>query len=410
MKTGMTRSLCVPFIFLCFCNGGGGSEDAGGDDAASDPDAPDPVQEDAGADDAPADPAPEDTAVEDMDRPDGPLTEFEQILVDLPADSWHAAAGTQMREVCVSDDLGVRGVSGCGAIVGAWGGGAYDPVHRKMIIWGGGHDDYHGNEVYAFDLPSGSWERLTDPTLPPDNINQDPLPDGNPVSRHTYDGLQYMEAHNRFFGFGGSRARDGGGTRVTWVFDVEARTWHSREPAGDPPGMGHVYNLSSAWDPVENMLYMRDPYNFYSYDHEANQWTTIEEAAHEWGQQRGAIDPVRRLHFTLGSGELLVYDLAARQDITASWTTTGGQAMIDAPAPGFDYESSTGLLVAWHGGAPWILDPETRTWSAGSDAGAPAEGVGNGTYGRWRYMALYNVFILVNSVDADVVFYKHSGG
>jgi hypothetical protein len=36
--------------------------------------------------------------------------------------------------------------------------------------------------------------------------------------------------------------------------------------------------------------------------------------------------------------------------------------------------------------------------------------VDTGTYGRWRYIARLNVFVLVNSVDDDVRFYKHTAG
>ena len=33
-----------------------------------------------------------------------------------------------------------------------------------------------------------------------------------------------------------------------------------------------------------------------------------------------------------------------------------------------------------------------------------------GTYGRWRYIPRVNAFILVNDVDENVYFYKHTGG
>jgi len=110
-----------------------------------------------------------------------------------------------MREVCAPPEFHVHGFQGCGAIVGAWGGGAYDSVHRKMLIWGGGHETYYGNEVYAFDIPSGRWERLNDPSAGP--FDQDPLADGKPVSRHAFDGLQYITHANRFFGYGGAQRK-----------------------------------------------------------------------------------------------------------------------------------------------------------------------------------------------------------
>jgi len=42
--------------------------------------------------------------------------------------------------------------------------------------------------------------------------------------------------------------------------------------------------------------------------------------------------------------------------------------------------------------------------------GAPVAQTANGTYGRWRYAAHYNVFVLVNGAGDDVFFYKHTAG
>src|SRR6516225_3263064 len=54
-------------------------------------------------------------------------------------------------------------------IMNAWSGGVYDTDREQLIIWGGGHSDYSGNEVYSFGpLTSATptWQRLTDPSEP----------------------------------------------------------------------------------------------------------------------------------------------------------------------------------------------------------------------------------------------------
>jgi hypothetical protein len=61
-------------------------------------------------------------------------------------------------------------------------------------------------------------------------------------------------------------------------------------------------------------------------------------------------------------------------------------------------------------GAPYALDLDTREWTLGGEVGAPVSAASGGTFGRWRYVAAYNVFILVNSVDENVHFYKHTFG
>jgi len=332
-------------------------------------------------------------------------TPLEQTLINLPANTWYAVPNTHMRDVCLPEGSAVDGFQGCGAIVEAWGGGAYDAVHRKMIIWGGGHETYYGNEVYAFDIPSARWERLNDPS--PGPFNRDPLADGKPVSRHAFDGLQYITHANRFFGYGGAQAQNGGGTHVTWTFDVDTKTWRNMLPAGASPGVGHVYQLSSAYDAKTRNVYMRDPFNLYAYNFDTNTWTTRMYWEHVWDPQTAAIDSRRDLYFTIGAGEWLVYDITNNSDVTANWITNGGNALIAEGAPGLAYDANSDNLVAWHGGAVHVLNMQTRAWTRKSAVGAPPLPASNGTFGRWRYVSQYNVFILVNSVDDNVYFYKH---
>lgn len=362
--------------------------------------------------------------------PDAPLTVAERMLVELPANSWYKAPHTKMSGVCAADSFHVHGVLGCTAVVGAWSGGAWDADQRKMLVWGGGHDDYWGNEVYAFDVPTMKWQRLTDPSPPP--FSRDPLADGNPVSRHTYGGLQYLTRSRRLFAVGGARARDGGGTRVTWLFDAAAGKWTEAQAAGDAPG---GYSMSSAYDAASNSVILRDQVRLYDYDVERNAWSVLAQLGNLqwpryeiWGDKSGVIDTRRRLFWSIGGGDYLVWDLRLKMMVTDSWATkgggsfeiapkdggpgfsSGGQEIRAAQAPGVDYDSKADQLVAWKGGAPWALDLGTRTWSRRGGAGAPSLPQRTGTYGRWRYLPRYNVFILINDVNDDVYFFKNTAG
>jgi len=69
------------------------------------------------------------------------------------------------------------------AVMVAWSGGVFDTDRDRLVVWGGGHSDYGGNEVYAFGPLSSDtprWERLTDPSNPPAN-NVVRAGDGRPV-------------------------------------------------------------------------------------------------------------------------------------------------------------------------------------------------------------------------------------
>ena len=365
-------------------------------------------------------------------------TEFEQTLLDLPPERWFQAPGSSMRAVCVPDASGVRGVVGCPAVISAWSGGAYDPVRRRMLIWGGGHNDYWGNEIYGFDLRTGSWSRVTEPSLIPDGtpsadfLNQDPLPDGQPVSRHSYDGVEFLADLDRLWAHGGSRASDGGGTSATWVFDA-AGGWSQRAA-----GVGG-YSLATAYDPASRQVLVNASESLHVYDVDGDVWTALPGWGYPplWpryggGDRTGVVDPRRGLYWTVGSGNILVWDIAGANAVTDDWVTVGGGAYSNAErvgaypeqvfesgggdiynvtAPGIDYDRAVDALVAWpNAGAPYALDLQSKVWTPGSAIEAPVSANFSGTFGRWRYLEAYNVFLLVNSVDENVYFYKHTAG
>jgi hypothetical protein len=301
-------------------------------------------------------------------------------------------------------------------IVAAWGGGAYDSRRDRMIVWGGGHADYGGNEVYAFDLRTMTWLQLTEPSPPP--FGQDPLADGNPVSRHTYDGVEYLAHRDALLGWGGARSPDGNGTDLTWELDLDSLVWTNRAPG--PPRYSSPYDFGLAYDPVSGDVLLHSHAQLSRYDPEANTWTSLMDFGYppwtgvfdSWTTRTGAVDPVRRHFVTAGGGaRLLVYDIDAGEvlSLEGPWSAvTGGEDVLARPAPGIDFDAAASQLVAWSGGAPIALDADAHAWTALSAEGAPPAQTGNGTYGRWRYAARYNVFILVNDAAGDVAFYKHT--
>lgn len=425
-------------VLLAFGAGCGGSlirKDATTSDASRDGGA-DIGSKEAGLPDGAADRGATDLPARDVLRADldPTLSALEVQLSNLPADSWYELPSSKLRPLCAPESFGVKGVMGCTAAISAWSGGTWDPLHRKFLIWGGGHNDYWGNEVYAFDLRTGQWERLTDPS--PGPFDQDPLADGNPVSRHTYDGLTYITHADRFFGHGGSRAKDGNGTSLTWAFDVGARVWQNRAPTTAGPG---GYSLTATYDPASKLVFTRSTKNLQVYDYDQNSWTVLEGFgfAPLWpryevsGDKSSTIDTKRGLFWSVGSGDVLVWDIAAKALVTESWKTTGGGAysnaarigghseqlfesgggdIFDAGAPGFDYDSKMDQIVAWKGGAAYVLDLASKSWSIKSATGAPTQPVSHGSFGRFAYLPHVNVFILINGVDANVTFYKNGPG
>lgn len=99
------------------------------------------------------------------------------------------------------------GIIGPRGVMDAWSGGAYDSTRDRLIIWGGGHGDYGGNEIYVFDIGTLKWSLAwgPSPNIPPVGGScSETYSDGNPASRHTYDGLVYLPTIDKFWGHGGS--------------------------------------------------------------------------------------------------------------------------------------------------------------------------------------------------------------
>ena len=104
------------------------------------------------------------------------------------------------------------GYSSPGGIIRSWSSMAWDLKRSSLIVWGGGHSTYFGNEVYLWHGSTGAWTRGSLPTrveqyantstyLTVDNIT--------PQSSHTYDNNLYVPINDRFLTFGGAAFNSG---------------------------------------------------------------------------------------------------------------------------------------------------------------------------------------------------------
>lgn len=354
------------------------------------------------------------------------LSPTERVLAAMPADSWLALPGTAFRTFCKAREKRALQANGdCTMVIGAWSGGVFDERLRRLLVIGGGHMDYWGNEVYGFELASGTWTLVSTASgLGNAGMPSEPMPDGTPVSRHTYDGLAYMRHLGQVFMFGGATSPNGYSTNNAWSFDTDSGTWLVRA-AAPSTGAGHYY-MASAYDPVTRKVYVRNQHGFYAYDPDADRWSgPIVSFNHppyyprmqNYNYRRGVLLSAQRLFLAAGgklanppAPDVFIYDLDGRGDVTDAYPMSGDTSVISVAGPGLDADARTGSLVAWAGGAPAIMDPATWHWRRGSARGAPPQAVGNGTYGRFRYIPYLNVFILVNKPEEDVHFYKLSAG
>lgn len=332
----------------------------------------------------------------------------------LEPGEWYEIPDTHLRDVApVPEPAGsVRNV------IGAWSSGAYDTKRDRLIVWGGGHGDYSGNEIYAFSMKSFTWKRLNEPSAFPPGEEQNPFdrvrhPDGAPISRHTYDYLEYVPAVDRFFVGGGAGLWWSGQFEdsTTYLFDFDTLQWSQH---GDCPSYGIA---TSAVGP-DGRVWMHGAYGseavLAAFDATTSTWTRYAEL-NEWlGYVRNAeIDPVENKYVVIGDGQVRIWDLDSPNAQHVIATTTGtGPTGAAGDYPGVAYDPATKRLVVWNGGATvYSLDVATLHWTAHATTGVnttPPSAALNGTNGRWRYVPSLKVFVVVNDTEENVFVYRHS--
>lgn len=308
------------------------------------------------------------------------------------------------------------GSTGPASIMIAWSGGAYDTQRNRLVVTGGGHADYGGNELYAFDINTLRWSRVwgPSPSIPQPGSCNLTYPDGNPCARHNYDGLEYLPNQDRFFELGGSLfCSSGGAGSDTWLFDFVAGQWTRR---ADMPN-GAQLEMTTAYDPVTGHLFAAGPASgndLMQFNPVANAWT--QKGADGAGYGRCAvIDPVRRKYVVVGDGSpVFMWDIGASGVVPRQTLATSGDKTMEAERyPGLVYDSVSDLIVAWGGGGSvYTLNLDTRVWTKRLPTGSvtPTAPPSQGTYGRFRYIPSKNAFIVVNKINENVFFYRLSAG
>jgi len=329
---------------------------------------------------------------------------------------WYQMPNTMIDTVCAGTHgyPQVLGQEGCKAIE-SWSGGTFDSTRNRLIVWGGGHDAYYGNELYAVDLDTLATTRLNNPGLP---LALDTCCTANgtqAASRHTYDGIEYMPNIDRLFVFGGSPASSQGlVTNDTWTFNFATMAWQKMNPSGPIPDVNP--GVVTAYDPNTGKVFLHDNLNLFSYNFSTNSYQQLSNNGNGIDYHMTAvIDPMRKKFVVVGNGQQWIYDISSTSSYTKqALNASGGSALVNTLAPGLDYDPTTGKIVAWNGGnTVYSLDLGTNTWTGVSTfangPGALTYG-GTGTFGRWRYSAALNLFVVVNGISKNAYTFRLNSG
>lgn len=131
------------------------------------------------------------------------------------------------------------------SVVRAWSSFAWDSDGQNLLLWGGGHANYVGNEMYVWDGATGEWGRGSLPSrLDADLFVVD---SAAPQSAHTYDNNLYLPINNMFLTFGGAAAPGGGGFLQTDGVNVSTAGPFMWDPTkADPNKVGGT--TGSGWN------------------------------------------------------------------------------------------------------------------------------------------------------------------
>jgi len=366
---------------------------------------------------------------------------------------WTEIPNTTITPNCPVDTTGtITENVGCPAVTTSWSGGIADTTNNRMIVWGGGHLNYAGNELYSLNLSANpiNMTRLTisppTPTQPFNGGCTDGQSDGNPTSRETYGGLAFMPnvgLSGKMYAYSGALASCGTAGNDTWTFDLNAMTWQRQDPTNGGPPQG-CYGCIADYDPNTGLVFNlvaagTDLLQLWTYDPLTNTYSckstvTGCDAAngYSWNNDKsGAIDYERKMFFALGGAFVNGHPAFIKVDISGNdpnYTFTDISAnhaqktdacypLITAFAPGLAYDPVNKNLVGWFGGDSVVVyNPDTDscttlTYSGGPPSPPRPNPFGgtypagsqqlNGTYGRFRYFPALGMFVVINDNDLD---------
>lgn len=316
-------------------------------------------------------------------------------------DDWNGVSSSKYNSV--------QAVGGLSALTDEWSGGCFASNRNSILVFGGGHSGYYGNEVYEFRLDTVDWARLTDPYPFPDFTgNPAANPDGTPVSRHTYDGLAWDSYRQLMYSYGGSKSNSGYAGNDFFKFDPATGVW--TQLANAPAG-GYANNL--VYVPSTDKVYafkQTTAEGVYEYDPVTDGWVTKSAIGPGDGYPVGTlVDSVSEIWFAQRNGSHADGTLRRYNYVTNTWysTTPTGDAPATKNAPGFCWSEELNKAI-WYGGGVDVYTLDTSyVWAKH----APAAGnnltpynptnAADAPYGRFQLISS-DLVVYIPKMNTDV--------
>ena len=162
------------------------------------------------------------------------LERLSSLLATTPEGGWVKASTNFFSDAWPTGADAVPGTAGAPpAVIQAWSSFAWDSTRDDLLLWGGGHANYAGNEMYVWDGATGAWERGSLPS----RIDAKGFIIGGtaPQSSHTYDNNVYLPINNMFLTFGGAAFPSGGPFQKTDGTNVSRAGPYLWDPSKEDP-------------------------------------------------------------------------------------------------------------------------------------------------------------------------------
>jgi hypothetical protein len=299
-----------------------------------------------------------------------------------------------------------------------------------LVHFGGGHTDYGGNELYAYgplESDSPQCYRLRDRTEPyPENQNEDA--NGNPVSRHTYSSLAYVNAGGRNWlicAGGLYRYLDGSDFIVPqfhyYDFAVASpnsnQPWSKLTPTITAGGAGNTcaFDGQYLWfhPDAQGVVARVDVINNTGFQR------NIHAGDSRNGDAASAFDSTRGIWAVWGATAGIRFFRTNNINNSYYTPTTTGTAPTSATGS-ILYDEDLDCFVVWTGGTTLyrLTPPATNpysggnawTWSSETPSGGstPSTKQANGTFGRFNRISSAECqgYILSNDYDESIYFFR----
>ena len=308
--------------------------------------------------------------------------------LDVPVGTWKELPGTKLKDAWAEwgqpDHLPQGSLTGASAMISAWISGAFDTKRGLFVIpRAGGHADWAGNQVIAFDVNMLSWRLLRpfSPNYPPliasnpRSAYVNPYSDGTPASVHTYDAVEYLPTVDRIWSAGGiywSPAGESSPSK-TWWWNPTSTEW---EPKTTRPG---GYGASARWVPSLDRLIVRSSQALYSYDPATDTYKELYQSALPGSSSTMALDDAKRKLYRFVNGKLATIDLGSLSSKESLATMTGDTEFSGLSGIGALFDKGKvivfGRATDAARGAIHVVDPATRVaarYDPSDDAQPPA--------------------------------------